>query len=296
MTAAPRPGFPLGIGVPPADGDELARRVITTLRDGANGVRIEPIEDAAVTAVVSGFDIIELAVEVTGAHVARVPTPDDADPGDGFDGVPEQDARPAVTVGRGLAQRIRVQGAPVLVVDTPVVLDADITQVPIRWVRRDDDVLELRDDLDSPAADGPRGHARLSVAGDAVPLLVDGFVRDIAGPEWSLDDVVLTFADAGEDAVGFEGEAQVTMAALGARVSLSGVLRVVDGSRLRLEGFDIRSRSFFAAAALAALGPRIAEATSQELDLASVLPVGLSGARVGIGSPNGGLELAATFS
>jgi hypothetical protein len=136
----------------------------------------------------------------------------------------------------------------------------------------------------------------VSVAGDAVPLLVDRLLRGIAGPEWSVEDAAFAFEGAGEGGVGFEGEAHVSMGGFGARVSLSGLLRIVDGTRLRIEDLDIRSRSILAASAIAALRPRIAEVASRELELASVLPVGLSGARVGIGSPNGGLEFAATFS
>ncbi len=289
MTAETRPGLPLGVGVPPADGDELSRRVAASLREGAGGVRIERLPDSAVTASVAGFDIVELAIDITGAHLA-VPS------GAADDAAGDDVAAPeGVTVGRGVAHRIRVQGAPVVISDAPVAVDVDLREVPIRWVRRQDDTLELCDELDSPDSPGPQGRARLSVARDAVPLLVEGLVRDAAGPDLRLREAALSFSDEGQDAVAVAGDAHVSMAGLGARVQISGVVRVAEGTRIRVDGFDIRSRNILAAAALAAVRSRIAEAASQELDLTTVLPVGLSGARVGIAAPDGGLELAATF-
>ncbi len=279
MDAPRRPGLPLGVATPPHDGAELARRIRASLSAGFDGVAVAELVDEAVVAAVSGFDIPELSIDLTGARVER------RDPG-----APRVEG--ALSVGRGEVGRLHVHGSPLLVLGAPATVEIDAGPLPIHWVRRSDDVLELRDDLEAGRA-AVRGRARVDVAGADVPLLLAALVREAEGADVELADARLELSDAGADAVALAGSAHARFGALSAPVDVSATVRVVEGRALRVEGFEVRSRKMLAAMALGALRSRIAEKVERDVDLVGLLPASFAGARLGIASRGGGFEIIA---
>lgn len=283
MDARDRSGFPLGVGAPPSDAAGFARRVRATLRDGIDGARVEGLEDDAVAAALSGFDVDSLEVNLTGSRLVMPEAPDRERA--------EADVA-ARTVGRGLLRAVRIVGEPLLIGEAPVTLRASADEAPIRWARRSDDVLELRDDLDAPS-DRARASLHLSIEESAVSPLLEAVGRVLAADGVRLAEPDVAFADAGPDAVALAGSAHLGMGAFSARVSISAVVRVLDGVRVRVEDVDIRSRNILAAAALAAVRDRIVAELAQEIEIREHLPAAFTGARVSIRSRDGGLELDA---
>ncbi|NNU27329.1 hypothetical protein [Isoptericola sediminis] len=257
--------LPLGTAPRPATDEDLAARLRAALVALA-GDRVQNLDDAKVLPVLDGDDIASLDVDLTGV-VMGMPT-----------GAQEAPApwRPEIT-GRedAVLRRLRIDAHPMVAVDLPVDLTADITGLRFAWLTTADDMVGA--ELVEPSDDSPvSGNARLAVSHDGLAGTVQGLLAvALSGNGIALNDFDLQVEQAGPRAASLRIEAGIKKSFLSATVTATASASVDDAMVLTVGDVELSSGNPIVGAMLGAVKGRLEAAAGRKVDLGASLPPGV---------------------
>lgn len=248
---------------PTSDADLVARvreLISTYAPPGARG-----LDQVDVTASLDGADIAALAVDLSGVAV-------------GVDGSePVRLASVEVTHrDRAVLRRLEVVAHPVSVEGVPVQVDVAASGVPFAWATSSTDQLFI--EVQPPSESDPVvGTARIS----APRREIVAAARTVLGAELAKRGFTLTALDLqlenlGPRALSVRAEAKVKRSVVRAAVEVTAEARIDDALVLSIRDADISSSNPIVSALVAPFRPRIAAMAARRIDLAALLPAGVS--------------------
>ncbi|TGO06602.1 hypothetical protein [Serinibacter arcticus] len=266
--------LPLGPGPRPIDGADLLARVRAVAGDQGLGGALAAGMDAVLagtTVILDGDDVTSAVVDATGVVI----------PESAFTSAATADAAdltdlPAV-VGetRGTMHLGTFQAHPITVADVPVEIDAEVRDLPLRWIDAADGTVGV--EPLPPTAEHPvTGHLRVSAPKAAV---LDA-VRRVATAVLAEQGVTLVRLDVeltstGPREVRLRAEAKLRRGILSASAHASGTATVDSALVLRFSDVSLGSANPIVAGLLAVARSRVQEATRRPIDLAEQLPPGV---------------------
>ena len=248
---------------PTSDADLEARvreLVAAYAPPGAQG-----LDQVDVTASLDGADIAALAVDLSGVSV-------------GVDGA-EPVRLPSVEVThreRAVLRRLQVVAHPASVAGVPVQVDVAASDVPFAWATSSTDQLFL--ELQPPSESDPVvGTARIS----APRREIVAAARTVLGAElakrgFTLTDLDLQLENLGPRALSVRAQAKVKRSVVRAAVEVTAQAQIDDALVLSIRDADISSSNPIVSALVAPFRPRIAAMAARRIDLAALLPAGVS--------------------
>jgi len=248
---------------PTSDADLVARvreLISTYAPPGARG-----LDQVDVTASLDGADIAALAVDLSGVAV-------------GVDGSePVRLASVEVTHrDPAVLRRLEVVAHPVSVEGVPVQVDVAASGVPFAWATSATDQLFI--EVQPPSESDPVvGTARIS----APRREIVAAARTVLGAELAKRGFTLTALDLqlenlGPRALSVRAEAKVKRSVVRAAVEVTAEARIDDALVLSIRDADISSSNPIVSALVAPFRPRIAAMAARRIDLAALLPAGVS--------------------
>jgi len=248
---------------PTSDADLVARvreLISTYAPPGARG-----LDQVDVTASLDGADIAALAVDLSGVAV-------------GVDGSePVRLASVEVTHrDPAVLRTLEVVAHPVSVEGVPVQVDVAASGVPFAWATSATDQLFI--EVQPPSESDPVvGTARIS----APRREIVAAARTVLGAELAKRGFTLTALDLqlenlGPRALSVRAEAKVKRSVVRAAVEVTAEARIDDALVLSIRDADISSSNPIVSALVAPFRPRIAAMAARRIDLAALLPAGVS--------------------
>ncbi|WP_413317389.1 hypothetical protein AA0Z99_11230 [Agrococcus sp. 1P02AA] len=253
----------LGHAPRPTSGSQLEKRIRTLV------IAAEPAGIACtslIDAELDGPDIAHLHLDLTDFELAGEHDRDRArlEP----QGAP-------VSIEEAVLRELRVKADPMVISGARVRLDAQLTDVPFRWLETDN--REVAVELSPPDAQHPlHGWARVAVPKEQLGKAVLGLAesalldRGITVSRFDLD-----VAQAGPRAVSLTFDAKVRKGLLGAHVTGSADADIDEQMGVTLSGIQVDSGNPLIAAMLGAVRGKIAAYDGRRIDLASELPPGI---------------------
>lgn len=253
----------LGHAPRPTDGAQLAKRIRTLV------IAAEPAGIACTSVIdaeLDGPDIVRLHLDLTDFILAGEIDRDRArlEP----QGAP-------VSSEPGVLRDLTVRAAPMRVSGAEVTLDAQLRDLPFRWIETDN--RELAVELARPSSDRPlHGHGVVAVPkhqlGAAVLGLAESTLLDMGVTVSKLDvDVEAT----GPRSLRVVVDGKVRKGLLGASVHGSASASIDDRMGVTLSDIRVESANPLVAALLSAARGRIQRYEGRRVDLASRLPEGI---------------------
>ncbi|WP_347754939.1 hypothetical protein [Agrococcus sp. ProA11] len=253
----------LGHAPRPTSGTQLEKRIRTLV------VAAEPAGVACTSVIdaeLDGADVAHLHLDLTGFRLAGEHD---------RDRVRLEPQGAPVSAEDAVMRELRVTGDPMVISGAEVRLDAQLADVPFRWVETDNGELAVevaRTDADQPL----RGRARVAVPkdelGKAVLGLADAMLRDRGVSVSRLD---LDVEQESPDRLRLTFEAKVRKGLLGAHVTGAATAVIDDAMGVTLSDIRVESGNALVAAMLGSLRGRIAQFEGRRFDLASELPAGV---------------------
>lgn len=172
-------------------------------------------------------------------------------------------------------RELHVKADPMLIAGAVVRLEAELADVPFRWIETDNE--ELAFELSPPDAEHPlHGWARVTVPKDQLGKAVLGLAesalldRGITVSRFDLD-----VEQEGPRQLRVSFDAKVRKGLLGAHVTGSTSAAIDDTMGVTLSGIQVESGNPLIAAMLGAVRGKIAKYDGRRIDLASELPPGM---------------------
>ncbi|GEK79246.1 hypothetical protein [Agrococcus baldri] len=253
----------LGHAPRPTSGSQLEKRIRTLV------VAAEPAGIACtsiIDAELDGPDVAHLHLDLTGFQLAGEHDRDRArlEP----QGAP-------VSSESAVLREVRVKADPMHISGAAVRLDAQLMNVPFRWIETDN--RELAVELSPPDAEHPlHGSAHVAVPKEQLGKAVLGLAesalldRGITVSRFDLD-----VEQSGPQQLRVSFDAKVRKGLLGAHVTGSATAAIDDRMGVTLSGIEVESGNPLIAAMLGAVRGRIARYEGRRIDLASELPPGI---------------------
>lgn len=255
---------PFGPAPRPTSDAEIAGRVrelLSTLGEpGARG-----LDQVVVTASLDGADISALVVDASGVAID-------------LDG-PHPVRPSAVEVAHrepAVLHRLEVAAHPVSVAAVPVDVDIVMSEVPFAWATSSKDELVI--EVQPPSQSAPVvGTARFS----APRKDIEAAARAMLGDELRKRGFTLTALDIelenlGPRALSVRAEATVRKSVVRAAVEVTAEARIDDALVLSVRDAEISSSNPIVSALVAPFRSRIAAVAGRRIDLAALLPAGVS--------------------
>ncbi|MCH1881492.1 hypothetical protein [Agrococcus sp. ARC_14] len=253
----------LGHAPRPTSGSQLEKRIRTLV------VAAEPAGIACtsmIDAELDGPDVQHLHLDLTDFTLAGEHDRDRArlEP----QGAP-------VSAEDAVLRELRVKADPMFISGAAVRLDAQLMDVPFRWIETDN--RELAVELSPPDDEHPlHGHARVAVPKEQLGKAVLGLAesalldRGITVSRFDLD-----VEQAGPKQLRVAFDAKVRKGLLGAHVTGSADASIDDTMGVTLSGIRVESGNPLLSAMLGAIRGKIARFEGRRIDLASELPPGI---------------------
>lgn len=264
--------LPLGPAPRPTLGEDLIGRVrAVATQQGVGGVLAAGLDDvlAGTTVQLDGEDVTLAAVDATGVVI----------PESAFTSDPRQAEQiplaPVVASTPGTLRRGTFQAHPVTVAGVRVDVDAEVTDLPLRWIEASDGSVGV-EPLPPTKEQPVTGHLRISAPREA---LIDA-VRRIATTVLAEQGVTLSRLDVELESVGprevrLRADAKLRKGFLSASAQASGSASVDANLVLRFTDVSLGSANPIVAGLLAMARGRVQEATREPIDLAEQLPPGV---------------------
>lgn len=266
--------LPLGPAPRPTDGAELMARVRATAVDQGLGGALEAGMDAVLagtTVILDGDDVASAVVDATGVVIpeSAFTTTASADAAD------LSNLAPVVGETPGTMRLGTFQAHPITIADVPVDIDAEVRDLPLRWIDAADGSVGV--EPLPPTTEHPvNGHLRISAPKAAV---LDA-VRRVATVVLAQEGVTLVRLDveltsAGPREVRLRAEAKLRKGILSASAHATGTATVDSALVLRFSDVTLGSANPIVAGLLAVARGRVQEATRRPINLAEQLPPGV---------------------
>lgn len=253
----------LGHAPRPTDGAQLAKRIRTlVIAAEPAGIACTSIIDAEL----DGADIARLHLDLTDFILAGEVDRDRAR-------LEPQGA--AVSSESAVLRHLTVKASPMRVSGAEVTLDAQLNDLPFRWIETDN--RELAVELARPSNEHPlHGHALVSVPkhqlGAAVLALAESSLLDMGV---SVSKLELDVEALGPRSLRFTVDGKVRKGLLGASVHGSATASIDDRMGVTLTDIKLESGNPIVAALLAATRGRIQGYEGRRIDVAAELPEGI---------------------
>ncbi|WP_278237014.1 hypothetical protein [Isoptericola sp. AK164] len=264
--------LPLGTAPRPDSDQDLAARLRAALV-GLAGDRVQGLDAAKILPVLDGADVASLDLDLTDV-VVGMPT-----------GAQDKPApwRPEVTGREAAALRtLRIDAHPMVAVDLPVDLTAEITGLQFSWVTAADETVGV--EFVEPTDDSPvSGHARVAVSRDGLAGTVQGLLAvALSGNGIALNDFDLQVEQAGPREASLRIEAGIKKSFLSATVTATASASIDDAMVLTIGDVELSSGNPIVGAMLGAIRGRLEAAAGRKIDLSTSLPPGVQLADVQI--------------
>ncbi|WP_284251308.1 hypothetical protein [Litorihabitans aurantiacus] len=272
--------LPLGPAPRPTSGEELHARVVATARQQGFGGAFEAGMEAILagtTIVLDGDDVASAAVDATGVVIpeSALTSTDAHDTADLADSANLENLPAVVGETPGILRVGTFRAHPLTVADVAIDVDAEVRDLPIRWIDAADGSVGV-EPLPPTEAAPVTGHLRISAPQQAV---VDA-VRRIATAQAAAQGLTLVRLDVeltsvGPREVSLRAEAKLRRGILSASAHATGRASVDDALVLRFADVSLGSANPIVAGLLAVARGRVREATARPIDLAEQLPPGV---------------------
>lgn len=275
--------LPFGTAPRPTSDAEIETRVRELLARLAQR-RVRGLERIVVTAHLDGADIASLTVDGTGVAIE-------------VDG-PDPERLPAVDVTHrepAVVRTLELVAHPASVAGVPVDVAISASDVRFAWATSSTDQLAL--EVQPPSPDAPVvGTARVSaprkgIEGAARAALADA----LRSRGFTLTDLDLDLESRGPRELSVRAEAKVRKSVVRAAVVVTGVASIDDALVLSVRDAEISSTNPVVGALVAPFRPRIAAAAARRIDIAALLPPGVSVSDISIDVGGGDVVVSATF-
>lgn len=263
--------LPLGTAPRPDTDQELSARLRTALVDLA-GDRVQGLDAAKIMPVLDGADVATLDIDLTDVAVG-VPTGEQSTP---------EPWRPEIT-GRDAAtlRTLRFDAHPLVAVDLPVDVAAEVTDVQFSWVTASDGTVGV--ELVEPTDDAPvSGHARVAVSRDGLAGTVQGLLAvALHGNGIQLTEFDLRIDQTGPRDARIDIDASIKKGMfLSAKISATAAASIDDQTVLTVGDVQLSSANALVGSMLGAIRGRVEEVAGRRIDLAESLPPGVRLAEV----------------
>ncbi|MFD6140571.1 hypothetical protein [Promicromonospora sp. NPDC060271] len=265
--------IPLGAAPRPTDPADLVERVRVALADALGG-RAVGLERAGIRAVLDGGDITSADIDLTGVTVR-------ADGAPGQAGVPGGGAakqwRPEVVRREpGTLRRLRVDAHPLVAVDLPVDVTAEVEGLRFDWVEGSDGRVGLQP-VEPSEAHPVSGHARVAVDRAGLVATARGLLTVVLQQQGvTLTGLDVDLVSRGPRAAALRVDAAIKKGMfLAARVQATASVSVDENMVLAVRDVQLASGNPIVAALLGTIRGRVEAATSRDIDLAEQLPDGV---------------------
>ncbi|MEV0894028.1 hypothetical protein [Promicromonospora sp. NPDC050262] len=277
---APDP-IPLGTAPRPALGADLEARIRATLADEIGGQALG-LDRAPITAELDGADIASAVIDLSGV-VVRLPEAPAQPVHNGLPGHPAQPASAArrwhpEVVGHepGTLRHLRVDAHQLVVVDLPVDITAELTNLRFDWVEGADGRVGIQPV--EPSADHPvSGHARVAVDKAGLVTTARGVLTVVLLQQGiTLTGLDLDVVSRGPRAATLRVDAAIKKGVfLSARVQATASVSIDENMVLAVRDVQLGSGNPLVAALLGTIRGKVEAATSRDIDLAEKLPDGV---------------------
>jgi hypothetical protein len=266
--------LPLGPAPRPTDGVDLLGRVRAVAVDQGLGGALEAGMDAVLagtTVILDGDDVISAVVDATGVVI----------PESAFTTTASADAAhlshlPAV-VGEtlGTMRLGTFQAHPITIADVPVDIDAEVRDLPLRWIDAADGSVGV--EPLPPTAEHPvNGHLRISAPKAAVLDAVRRVATAVLAEQGvTLERLDVELTSTGPREVRLRADAKLRKGFLSASAHATGTATVDSALVLRFSDVTLGSANPIVAGLLAVARGRVQEATRRPIDLSEQLPPGV---------------------
>ena len=256
--------LPLGPAPRPTTGGDLAERLRNAMLQSSGG-GVQGLDRAAVAATLDGADVPSLDVDLTGV----VAGPSDERPR-------VESWRPEVSSREeARVHRLRVDAHPLVAVDLPVDVTAELENLRFAWIEGADGRAGV--ELVEPSDGSPlTGHARVAVDKQGLTGTAHGLLAvTLSGQGVTLTDFDLDVQSQGPRAASVRVYAKVRKSFISAPVQALASAEIDDDMVLTLGDIQITSNNPIVGALLGAVRGRIEAAAHRRIDLAAALPPGV---------------------
>ncbi|WP_369372851.1 hypothetical protein AB1046_04745 [Promicromonospora sp. Populi] len=281
--AAPRPDtipasrtpapIPLGATPRPVDGADLAARIRDALAAELGG-QVVGLGHARIEAVLDGADVVSADIDLSGVAVRL----------DGGSGSPASGTGPdagrwqpeVVRHEPGTLRRLRVDAHPIVAVDLPVDITAELEGLRFDWVEGADGRTGVQPV--EPTADTPvSGHARVAVDKAGLVATARGVLAVVLLQQGiTLTGLDLDIESQGPRAATLRADAAIKKGLfLSARVQATASASIDENLVLTVRDVQLSSGNPLVAALLGTVRSQVEAATSRDIDLAERLPDGV---------------------
>jgi hypothetical protein len=286
--AAPRPTpdrtpdlIALGPAPRPADGADLAARIRTALADEFGG-KAAGLDQASVTAVLDGADVASADIDLSGVVVSLDGAAGQAGPA-GAAGAAGHDADAAkrwhpeiVRREPATLRRVRVDAHPLVAVDLPVDVTAELEGLRFDWVEGSDGRVGVQP-VEPTEAHPVSGHARIAVDKAGLVATARGLLTVVLLQQGiTLTGLDVDLVSRGPRAATLRVDAAIKKGLfLSARVQATASVSIDANMVLAVRDVQLASGNPLVAALLGTVKGRVEAATSRDIDLAEKLPDGV---------------------
>jgi hypothetical protein len=260
-----RPEFlPLGTTPRPTTGPDLAARLREALRVSAGG-GVQGIDRARIDAVLEGAGVKSVDIDLTGVVVGTDHSAAGAAP-----------SKPAVRRrDEARLHRLRLDAHPLMAVDLPVDVTAEVEGLRFAWIEGTDD--RLGAELLEPSHSDPLGgHARVAVDKAGVAGTAQGLLAaTLSSQGVQLVSFDLDVRQQGPRGASLSIDAKVRKGFLSASATATASASIDEHMVLTIGDIRISSGNPIINALLATVRGRIEAAAQQRIDLAATLPPGV---------------------
>ncbi|MFC8798478.1 hypothetical protein ACFT2C_12160 [Promicromonospora sp. NPDC057138] len=277
--------LPLGPAPRPADGADLAARIRTALADELGG-RAAGLDQASVTAVLDGADVASVDLDLSGVVVSVDGAAGQAGPAGGAGPAGPGSREKADATKRwnpeivrrepATLRRVRVDAHPLVAVDLPVDVTAELEGLRFDWVEGSDGRVGVQP-VEPTEAHPVSGHARIAVDKAGLVATARGLLTVVLLQQGvTLTGLDVDLVSRGPRAAALRVDAAIKKGMfLSARVQATASVSVDDDMVLAVRDVQLASGNPLVAALLGTVKGRVEAATSRDLDLAERLPDGV---------------------
>jgi hypothetical protein len=280
--------IPLGPAPRPADGADLAARIRTALADELGG-QAAGLDRASVAAVLDGADVASADIDLSGVVVslggAAGPTGAAGSAsaagaaGHGARGTADAAKRWTPEIVRrepATLRRVRVDAHPLVAVDLPVDVTAELEGLRFDWVEGSDGRVGVQPV--EPTQEHPvSGHARIAVDKAGLVATARGLLTVVLLQQGiTLTGLDVDLVSRGPRAAALRVDAAIKKGMfLSARVQATASVSIDANMVLTVRDVQLASGNPLVAALLGTVRGRVEAATSRDIDLATLLPDGV---------------------
>ncbi|WP_419707184.1 hypothetical protein [Promicromonospora sp. NFX87] len=263
--------IPLGPAPRPADGADLAARIRAALADGLGG-KAAGLDQASITAVLDGADVASADIDLSGVVVSL----DGAAGQGGPDAAAKRWDPEVVRREPATLRRVRVDAHPLVAVDLPVDVTAELEGLRFDWVEGSDGRVGVQP-VEPTEAHPVAGHARVAVDKAGLVATARGLLTVVLLQQGvTLTGLDVDLVSRGPRAAALRVDAAIKKGMfLSARVQATASVSVDENMVLAVRDVQLASGNPIVAALLGTIRGRVEAATSRDIDLAEQLPDGV---------------------